>query len=325
VVQGLREAEDGGADLDEAIDLAPKHSGYVLDHFHVKADGQRLEGAVTNIEPPKRIGTGLEGPDRAHFTYTIRYLLPKPPAVLAFSQNMCVEFPSAPGVPWDLSYATRYGPPENPTMKLSVLTRDAELSYYTGFAGAPVPDASAGGPPVEVAGSMVVVPRPLSWAALWLLFVAAVVLGGGLDSLWYKAGAVLWLGGFLAAGALLSRGLPLWAVALPGGVITIMAAVDNIYSCADPHPGRRRILFVAGCLCFGVGLSLQPPPGEMGLRGWGGVLILPALAVAAGLFGLGRLLRKRGAGAERLFTQLLSLAVCGSAVWLMLRLLRLVP
>ena len=99
-----------------AAEMAERHRGYVLDHFHIKADGKLLKGTITNVAPPKRIGTGLEGPDRAHFTYTISYPLPKPPAIFEFSQDMCREFPSSPGVPWDLSYATRYGPPENPVM-----------------------------------------------------------------------------------------------------------------------------------------------------------------------------------------------------------------
>jgi hypothetical protein len=312
VVQGLPVAEDGSADLEEATDLAGRHGDYVLDHFHIKADDTLLKGTITNIVPPKRIGTGLEGPDRAHFTYTISYPLEKPPAVFEFTQDMCKEFPSSPGVPWDLSYATRYGPPENPIMKMSVLYRDSRLRYNTGFADA------------EVAGSTVVEARPLTWAALWILFIAAIVLGGGLGSLWYRAGAILWLGGYLAAPEFMPRAFPLWPLALLCGVAAILAAVDNIYSRgAEPHPNRRRVLFLAGCLLFGLGLSVQQPPFDIGHREWGGSLVLSALVAALALAVLPRFLRQRAA-AERLVVQFSSLAICTSAVWLMLRILGIV-
>src|SRR5262245_58858193 len=52
VVQGLPVTADGRVDRIQAEDIAPKHSGYVLDHWHVKADGEPVKGTVTNLSPP---------------------------------------------------------------------------------------------------------------------------------------------------------------------------------------------------------------------------------------------------------------------------------
>lgn len=314
VVQGLPMAADGGANLDEAIDLAPRHNDYVLDHFLVQADGKPVSGRVTEITPPAKVGIGTEGPDTSHFVYYIDYPLQSPPAVLSFSQTMCVEFPSAPGVPWDLSYATRYGPPGNPAQRMSNLFRGGQLRYQTGFLGAP-----------ELAGTVVRVPRPWTWAVLWICFVAAAAAGTNVGSLWYKGAAILWLGGYTGAEHA-GIEVPGWGLALLCGAGTILAAVDNIHGHETAgQVRRRRVLLLAGALCFGFALHRQPPPPETGTRFWGSLLVLGAVAAAVVLGGLRALLARKGEKPSRLFAQLASFVCCAAAVWLMLQLVEAIP
>ena len=156
VVQGLAQASDGSVDMTEATGSAEKHRGYLLDHFHCKADDRLLTGTVVQIKPPKEIISAPDGPDNAHFRYTINYPLSGPPAVLTFSQNMCVEFPSAPGVPWDLSYAYRYGREGETPVKFGAMLRDREISFSSGFARA---DAKAG-PQSDLASETQTAPPP---------------------------------------------------------------------------------------------------------------------------------------------------------------------
>src|SRR5436190_5577414 len=65
VVQGLPVTADGRVDPIQAEDLAPKHAPYLLDHWHVRADGQPVTGSVVNIASPEKIGQGAEGPDQS--------------------------------------------------------------------------------------------------------------------------------------------------------------------------------------------------------------------------------------------------------------------
>ena len=134
VVQGLPVTPDGKVDRVQAEDLAPQHAAYVLDHWHVRADGRPVTGTVTSIIPPKDIPHAPEGPDQAHFEFTMEYPLSHPPRTVTFDHTMCIEFPSAPGVPWDLSYACRYGPHGGPPRKFLNLPREQELTFDTGFA-----------------------------------------------------------------------------------------------------------------------------------------------------------------------------------------------
>ena len=60
VVQGLPQDTDGMVDYDLALDLAPKHLPYLLEHLSFKADGKELKGEVVKVDPPKVIGKGLE-------------------------------------------------------------------------------------------------------------------------------------------------------------------------------------------------------------------------------------------------------------------------
>ena len=307
VVQALPQAADGSVDIEEAAERAARHTGYVLDHFQVKADGGLLKGRVSKIVPPKVIGTGLEGPDNAHFRYTIDYHFESPPAVLTFSQNMCVEFPSAPGIPWDLSYAYRYGPQGETPRKFGQIRYGQELSFTTGF--------------VQIRE-----PMPGVLLGLWVVFIAVSMLGGSMlagSPYPYTAAVILWAAG-MVAGKYLPVGPPLWLAALLCGVVTILTAADNIH-CAAAGPGRRRfVLLGAGCLCFGLASGLQDRlfPGLAVIwRVWP----LPA-ALAVGLAGawLLMLAKRTGPRAAVCILQLTSLACSGAAIWIMLRLLEVV-
>ena len=330
VVQGLTQAGDGGVDIAEATERADRHSGYLLDHFHCKADGKLLAGKVMEIKPPKEIIAAPEGPDNAHFRYTIFYPLSAPPAVLTFSQNMCVEFPSAPGVPWDLSYAYRYGREGETPVKFGAMVRDREISFSSGFAPAStsgMPPASAGsatpGAPAKweaFAITDIKTARPAVWLALWLLFVSAMTLGGPVRLLWYQLAAALWFGSYLAAPHLTGH-LPLWLLALLTGAVTILAAVDNIHASAASGPARHRIiLLLTGAVLCGSALGLHQPGLMASTRGWMALLLVCAVAAAAIMIGL-RVVARSG---RRPCTQLASLACCGGAIFSMLRLLEVV-
>lgn len=327
VVQKLETADDGSVDLEQAVEYAGRHQGYLLDHFQVKADGGLLTGTVRDIAPPGKIESGPEGPDRSHFRYFIDYPLTTPPAVLTFSQTMCREFPSAPGVPWDLSYAYRYGPPGQTPLKFGALVRDSELSFNTGFvtSGQSAAAASAGmAAPAASSPSMVTTARPLVWAGLWLLFAAAMALNRGLTILWIQAAAVLWLGAYLSAGHLMAH-LPMWLAPIVAGAATILAAIDNIYTWAgDTQLLRRRALLLAGAFCFGLGLSTQEPDQISSARLWMALLVILPLFTAAAVAGLRATARKNGESSLRGLVQIASLTICVIAVWLMLRLLEVI-
>ena len=185
VVQGLPIAADGAVDGDLAAETAPRHSAYVLDHLSFRADGQPLTGKVSQIAPPKLIGKGVEGPDRAHFIYRLEYSLAQPPAQVSLSHTMVQEFPSAPGVPWDLSYTYRFGPPDATPLEFGSITRGAEVSYKTGFAQ-PAGTVPAAEQPVST------LPQLIRIALFGAAFGAAgpVVAGGASPD----SGRAAWLG-----------------------------------------------------------------------------------------------------------------------------------
>lgn len=335
VVQGLPVASDGGVDIEEAAGSAEKHSGYLLDHFHCKADGKLLTGAVVHIRPPREIISEPEGPDNAHFRYTINYPLSEPPAVLAFSQNMCVEFPSAPGVPWDLSYAYRYGREGETPVKFGALLRDREISFSSGFARADSKDGLQPGQGSESqtapvwwrAETIAAIKEAQTgvWFALWLVFVASVTLGGTLRLLWYQLAAALWFGSYLTAPQITSM-VPLWLLALLTGGTAIIAAADNIHAnqASDATRTRRIILLIVGALTCGASLGQVQPGLTDSTRGWMALLLLSAGSLAAILTGLRVLSGPADSARRRIWVQLASLACCGGAIFAMLRLLEVV-
>ena len=239
VVQGLPIAADGAVDGDLAAETAPRHSAYVLDHLSFRADGQPLTGKVSAIAPPKLIGKGVEGPDRAHFIYRLEYPLAQPPAQVSLSHTMVQEFPSAPGVPWDLSYTYRFGPPDATPLEFGSITRGAEVSYKTGFA--------------QPAGAVPAAEQPVSTLPQLIriaLFGAAFGLGVGRRDRWLRRllaliPAVL-LGWGLGAG--LGWKMPGFLAVALGGIGILLVSVDNIHR-PLAEPGRRRgvlaVLFTA--------------------------------------------------------------------------------
>lgn len=312
VVQNLPLGTDGGFDLSQAEEFAERHKDYVLDHFHVKADGKEIKGSVTTIVPPdmKNTRPALELPDNSRFRYVIHYPLPAAPAVLSFRQNMCVEFPSAPGVPWDLSYEYRYGaaPLESP-LQYGPLRRDSDLTFNTGYVG------------TAVAGTIVREPTPLSWAGLWLMFAAAMALGSSLTLRNCQVAAVLWMASYIGAEHLAVT-IPVWLMALVSGACAILAAVDNIHGHGmELQPRRRVALLLIGSISFGMGLHDDRMTLNNSERLWPVLLFLSAIAAAVLIYGLKRLVSNRSGNAARVFLQTTSLAVCGAAIWFLLRVL----
>jgi len=319
VVQGLPVTDDGRVDQMEAEDTAPKHSDYVLDHFQIKADDRLLDGKVVNIKPPKVIGEGLEGPDRAHFVYTIEYPLATPPRTITISQNMCVEFPSSPGVPWDLSYAYRYGPHGATPLKFGALTRERGITFNTGFVVA----GDDGGKPA--AGSLVHIPRPATLLGLWIVFLAATLLGssGSPGARYPYIAAVVTFAAGLAAGRY-ATAVPDWSIYLFCGACSILTAADNIHRQSVAAMVRRRVLLYGGCLFFGAAFGAQERL-HPELARWWHLLPLPG-AIVAVLIGGGIVLlaRRQSERMGRFVLQISSLLCVLDAGWLMLKLLEAV-
>ena len=243
VVQGLPIAGDGAVDTALAVETAPRHSGYVLDHLSFRADGNPLSGTVTAIEPPKEVGKGMEGPDRAHFVYRLEYPLAQPPAQIALSHTMVQEFPSAPGVPWDLSYTYRFGPPGATPVEFGSITRGVEVVYKTGFA------AAAGTVPTSVAA----LPRWPTLAGVGLLG-AALGLGAGQRRERIKLIFVIILS-FVAgwgAGAIPGAKLPAFLASALSGIGVLLISVDNIHRPLAPFAFRRWVLAILFSLVAGL-------------------------------------------------------------------------
>lgn len=307
VVQGLPVTADGRVDPVQAEDIAPKHSGYVLDHWHVRADGQPVTGTITAITPPAQIGQGQEGPDQAHFEYTIEYPLRRPPRTITFEQNMCVEFPSAPGVPWDLSYACRYGPHGETPRKFISMKRDQPLTFTTGFV-------------------LIREPMTATLLGLWIVFLAASVLGKTFtlpSPITYTGPIILFASGVLAA-AFLPVFAPPWLLYLLAGATTILTAADTIHG-ATSGPRRYRLaILYAGMFFFGAIFALQYRDLPTLDRVWH-LAPLPAAVVAIAI-GAGILALTRGASGRGvvLIIQMAALICCLDAAWLMLKLLEVI-
>ncbi|MES2709194.1 MAG: hypothetical protein V4726_21540 [Verrucomicrobiota bacterium] len=245
VVQGLPITVEGTVDEGQAEDTAPRHSGYVLDHLEFRADGGLLTGRVLGIDPPERIKQGGEGTDNSHFTYRLEYPLSKPLATgLTLTQTMVKEFPSAPGVPWDLSYAFRCGTAANPMKSIGVLPRDTRISFRAdGSMAAEERTAGSGKPdvlPPAQAGLMAL------WAALGLNAASRrdalrVAVSGGVA--FAGGGAAAVFGGFQAPG---------FVLAALAGVGVLLTAVDNIHRPGAPPDRRRFLLAVLFSLAAGL-------------------------------------------------------------------------
>lgn len=234
VVQGLPLAADGSVDPGVAEDTAPRHRDYVLDHLELRGDDRLLTGKVTAIDPPSKILAGSEGTDRSFFTYHLDYPLPAPPpGRFSLRQTMVKEFPSAPGVPWDLSYAYRCGTPSEPMKNYGVLPREISISFLPD--ASMVPDAAAvgetpGGVPPAQAGLMVL------WAAFGF---NAASRRDALRMAGVAAGAfILGAAGFAAC----RYSGPGWVLTGLAGVGILLTSVDNIHRPGVPADKRRLVL-----------------------------------------------------------------------------------
>ena len=235
VIQGLPIAADGAVDMAEAEESAPRHSDYVLSHLDFRGDGVVLPGKIMQITPPKFVGKGVEAPDRAHFIFRMEYPLLVPPAQVTFSHTMVKEFPSAPGVPWDLSYAYRFGPIDATPLKFGAIPRDTEVKYDTGFpqAAGTLPPESKGSPQRPI-----LIQLALLGAALGLGVWSGTRLGGilGIVSISLLVG---W-----GCGMVTGWQIPGFLAAALGGIGILLAAVDNIHRQKGGPPVRRWILAV---------------------------------------------------------------------------------
>jgi hypothetical protein len=249
VVQGLPLAADGSVDQGVAEDTAPRHREYVLDHLDLRGDDRPLSGKVTAIDPPAKILSGAEGTDRSFFTYHLEYPLaaisPRP-GRFSLRQNMVVEFPSAPGVPWDLSYAYRCGPPAEPMKNYGVLPRETVIRFLADGSMAP-DDETTGKTPGQV---------PPLQAALMVLWAAfGFNVASRRDALRTGSWALLSfaLGGVIFAAS--GQSVPGWLVTGMGGVGILLTSVDNIHRPGAPADLRRLLLAFLFPLAAGYGAA----------------------------------------------------------------------
>jgi len=285
VVQGLPIAVDGAVDIAEAVEAAPRHSPYVLEHLNFRADGVPLPGKVRTIEPPKSVGQGVEGPDRAHFIYFIEYPVAGAPARIQFSQSMVKEFPSAPSVPWNLSYLYRFRPLGAPQwLQFGALPRETEVVYETNF------------PPTAASRAAAVAVVSPHRALMMRLVLFGLALGLGIGS-WRWLARILGLAALaLGAGWLLGMGLgwkmPGFLAGALGGIGILLVSVDNIHRPLAVPQARRWIMAgifpaVAGWAAWSVAGEVPfPPPAFLGLcltALAGGCLVgsVPAMGLAA--------------------------------------------
>jgi hypothetical protein len=89
----------------------------------------------------------------------------------------------------------------------------------------------------------------------------------------------------------------------------------------EPQPLRKLALLLTGSAFFGRGLHYDRMTLNDSERLWPVLLFLSAIATAALIYGLKRLISNRGENAARVFLQTTSLAVCGAAIWFLLRVL----
>ena len=320
VVQGLPIAGDGAVDTALAVETAPRHSAYVLDHLSLRADGVSLSGTLTGIEPPKEVGKGMEGPDRAHFVYRLEYPLARPPAQIALSHTMVQEFPSAPGVPWDLSYTYRFGPPGATPVEFGSITRGVEVTYHTGFA--------------QAAGTLPIVAAAAPVWPLWIRFGllgAALGLGVGNRSTLARLLGVIAVASLLGWGvaAVFGLHLPAFLAAALGGIGILLVSVDNIHRPLAPFQPRRWVLaafFPAAAGLAAWTLSSASVPLDYRTLGRGIALLLGGglLGAAIAIPSAARPLPEGGV-AKHPWIQLASLLVCTGGLVVLLEGLGLRP
>ena len=320
VVQGLPITAEGEVETALAIETAPRHSAYVLDHLVFRADGVPLLGKVVGIDPPQTVGKGTEGPDRAHFVYRLEYPLARPPAQISLSHTMVREFPSAPGVPWDLSYTYRFGPPGATPVEFGSITRDVLVTYNTGFAQ----------PPGTVAATAAVAPLWLLWIRLGLLGAALGLGVGNRSTLGRLLGVITltWLVG-LGVASVFSLKMPSFLAAALGGIGVLLISVDNIHRPLAPFQNRRWLLAsffpaAAGLVAWNLTLASLPlnymPLVQSSALLLGGCL----LGAAIGILGASRSVRGEEAGKYPTI-QLASLLICAGGLVVLLEGLGLRP
>ena len=200
---------------------------------------------------------------------------------------MCKEFPSAPGIPWDLSYSLHYHDltaAANALPVIGVIPRDQEMVYVTNWAPVRTPDPDVRAREVSrwtlLAG--------LEAALLLVLWLAGgSPLSQGLLR-WPVVSALLAVC-FIAGLRTSDSNMPAWLVAGGGGVISCLMAMDLLFS-ATGRPGLRSRIF-GSLLLLLIAAVLVHAPWPMNSRGTSTQVltflapVLVAIAALAGLAG----------------------------------------
>jgi hypothetical protein len=143
VAQGVKAGPDGGFDQAALQDAAQRHRGYLASHLFVEAARERLPLQVTKFVPPARFAT----PHTTTYHYEIVCPGRSVPEV-TLRHDMLREYTSAPGVPWQVSYALQVQAVNSQTRMIDMLRRDRPITLKTGWhvAASDAPNASAAQP-----------------------------------------------------------------------------------------------------------------------------------------------------------------------------------
>lgn len=121
----VAEAFGPSKDAKTLDDVWRRHGDYLLGHFHVVADGQRLAAKIRGITPP------VTSSDQV-VSYDISFELPagrERPRSVILSQDVLNEFDFAPGNRWEASYIVRISQQDHSAREGLLFTSREPLTF----------------------------------------------------------------------------------------------------------------------------------------------------------------------------------------------------
>jgi hypothetical protein len=116
-----------------------QHAAYLAQHLEILADGKRLSGGVSHVEPP----ANAEPKSTDMATYELLYPMPPktaPPRRIELRSDVLTETSIGGGMKWDASYVVQIGQPgDEPRLALLTSSRpvdfDCDWSPHSATAG----------------------------------------------------------------------------------------------------------------------------------------------------------------------------------------------
>lgn len=122
-----------------------QHAAYLAQHIEVLADGKRLSGGVSKVDPPE----AAEPKSTDMATYELLYPLPpkaSAPRQIELRSGVLTESSIGGGMRWDASYVVQIGPPGS-TPRLELLTSSKPIVFQCDWSPhAAAMGAAANGP-----------------------------------------------------------------------------------------------------------------------------------------------------------------------------------